>query len=494
MKTRILFLVGCLIISASTFAQNYFAGTNAGASITTGTTNTGVGTSSMRNTTSGSSNAAFGYESLYSNTTGQPSEAFGYHSQYSQTDGGHNVAVGYATLYSNHTAHRNSAVGTTALYYDTVSDNSAYGYQTMYYNVSGTPNEGFGVQALFSNSTGSNNAAFGYRSLYYNNTGDFNTGCGNYALYNQNGGDSGNTALGYKAGYNYSTYDYCTFVGMQADANASGYYNSSAIGYNAIFDANNKVRVGNANVTSIGGQVDWTNFSDQRIKRDIQDNVPGLEFINKLKPVTYHFDIKKENELLGVGETPDYPGKYDIENTQFTGFLAQQVDEAAHSIGYDFSGVDRSGNVMGLRYAEFVVPLVKAVQEQEQKIETQQKTIEQQQQILNDALSRIETLTREVEQVKNCCSGSSDEYSSGNDEPMLYNASPNPTSGSATISYYIPVLATSASLEITNESGTTLKTYHISNFGRSSVTIEANNLVSGVYYYSLVVDWSCSRY
>ena len=32
-------------------------------------------------------------------------------------------------------------------------------------------------------------------------------------------------------------------------------------------------------------------------------------------------------------------------------------------MNYDFSGVDKTGKIMGLRYAEFVVPLTKAVQE-----------------------------------------------------------------------------------------------------------------------------------
>jgi hypothetical protein len=49
-----------------------------------------------------------------------------------------------------------------------------------------------------------------------------------------------------------------------------------------------------------------------------------------------------------------------------TGFLAQDVAEAAREANYDFSGVDIPENdneLYSLRYAEFVVPLVKAVQE-----------------------------------------------------------------------------------------------------------------------------------
>lgn len=44
--------------------------------------------------------------------------------------------------------------------------------------------------------------------------------------------------------------------------------------------------------------------------------------------------------------------------------------------GYNFSGVDKSGKIWGLRYSEFVVPMVKAIQEQQTIIEEQGKTIE----------------------------------------------------------------------------------------------------------------------
>jgi len=50
----------------------------------------------------------------------------------------------------------------------------------------------------------------------------------------------------------------------------------------------------------------------------------------------------------------------------YTGFVAQEVEQAAKELNYEFSGVDAPKNendVYGLRYAEFVVPLVKAVQE-----------------------------------------------------------------------------------------------------------------------------------
>ena len=64
---------------------------------------------------------------------------------------------------------------------------------------------------------------------------------------------------------------------------------------------------------------------------------------------------------------------------RYSGFIAQEVEAAAQKVGYSFSGVDGPKNEKdnyGLRYAEFVVPLVKAVQEQQDMIRSQQELIE----------------------------------------------------------------------------------------------------------------------
>lgn len=66
-----------------------------------------------------------------------------------------------------------------------------------------------------------------------------------------------------------------------------------------------------------------------------------------------------------------------------TGFVAQEVEKAAKETGYDFSGVQRPSNpnkLYSIRYSEFVVPLVKAVQEQQTQIEELKKMILLQQQ------------------------------------------------------------------------------------------------------------------
>ena len=69
--------------------------------------------------------------------------------------------------------------------------------------------------------------------------------------------------------------------------------------------------------------------------------------------------------------------------------VEQEVERAAQESGFIFSGVDapdNTGDLYGLRYAEFVVPLVKAVQEQ--------------QAIIDQLKARIEELEKEVSRLK----------------------------------------------------------------------------------------------
>jgi hypothetical protein len=82
----------------------------------------------------------------------------------------------------------------------------------------------------------------------------------------------------------------------------------------------------------------------------------------KLKPVSYTYNYAEEKKMLGVENNEVNEGS---SVTTYSGFIAQQVDQAAQSIGYNFSGIDKYGKIWGLRYAEFVPALVKALQEQQ---------------------------------------------------------------------------------------------------------------------------------
>ena len=122
------------------------------------------------------------------------------------------------------------------------------------------------------------------------------------------------------------------------------------------------------------------------------DPVLVAALITRLRPVTYHLNVDKIAAHLGEDMRLDKNGKRipmplgpEIAQARAeksallqTGFIAQEVEAAAQEVGFDFSGVDKAGDgddLVGLRYAEFVVPLVKAVQEQQAQIEAQQNEI-----------------------------------------------------------------------------------------------------------------------
>jgi hypothetical protein len=170
--------------------------------------------------------------------------------------------------------------------------------------------------------------------------------------------------------------------------------NTTAIGYYARATSSNSVKVGNTSVTKIGGIVTWSTYSDERFQKDIKEDVPGLAFIRLLRPVTFRWDIRKLNRFLKTEETDEImlQAIKRQEKIIYSGFLAQEVEKAAKSIGYSFSGVVHANDESpySLRYAEFVVPLVKAVQELDQST----REIEKRNKELEERIGRLEELLK----------------------------------------------------------------------------------------------------
>ena len=400
--------------------RNVFMGTDAGRENTTGYNNTAIGVQTLQNNTTGHDNTAYGIQALrlnttgirntangtqalYSNTTGAVNTANGIQALFSNTTGSGNTANGAGALSDNTTGNRNTANGNGALNNNTTgnnntangafaltkntigNENTANGYEALFYNTTGNRNTANGHQALHSNTTGFNNTANGTFALRNNTTGLYNSANGYQALYLNTTGNQ-NTANGYQALYYNETGNNNTAIGYRAFFNGDTLSNSTALGFNAAIAASNQVRIGNSAVTSIGGFQDWTNVSDNRFKKDIKENVVGLDFIMKLRPVTFHLDMDAIANFL---KTPDSLRLMEAEQERAkqiqTGFIAQEVEEAGQKVGFTFSGVDAPKNendYYGLRYAKFVVPLVKAVQEQQEMIKNQQEVIETLQKVI----------------------------------------------------------------------------------------------------------------
>ncbi len=428
-------------IESSASSANSFYGYQAGNALTTGVRNTAIGYQTLATNTGGSSNTAIGYHALNDNTTG-----------------GLNTAIGVFALNSSSTGSNNTATGYNALEANTIgSSNTAHGLQALWKNTTGGSNTAMGSSALNNNISGLGNTAVGAGTLSVNTTGSS-----------------------------------ITAIGQLANVSANNLINATAIGNAAVVNASNKVVIGNTSVNVIGGYANWSNLSDGRFKSNVQEDVPGLSFINKLRPVTYKLKMQQldehimqnmseetKNERMQMRQTSDN----DIPNKVSTGFVAQEVEKIAKDIGYDFDAVIAPQNETdhySLSYAQFVVPLTKAVQELSGMLEEQKATIQQLQNELADLKSN---------DASNVISPRNpNDLSTLVDKIELLQNKPNPFSMETRIEMSLPQSVSTAEVIIYDLRGTQLKSIPVEARGATYVSIQGRELEEGMYLYALIAD------
>ena len=272
--------IGSSVLSFNTTANyNSAVGNSALFNNDTGSYNSAFGNAALFYNTTANYNSAFGNEALYSNTTAGSNSAFGASALRLNTTGGANSAFGFNALGTSTTGDYNSAFGQSALLYNTGSQNSALGFNSLNYNA-GSNNSALGVDALSTNGTGSNNVAVGQTSLYSNSTGNQNVAVGQHALYSNTTGSQN--------------------VGIGASCASS----STTV--------SNEVNIYNGTVTARfqGSASSWSFVSDIRDKTNIIDLELGLNFINKLQPRKFEWDLRHTDVDKGKAAS---------------GFIAQEV-------------------------------------------------------------------------------------------------------------------------------------------------------------------------
>ncbi|MEP6467928.1 MAG: tail fiber domain-containing protein, partial [Parafilimonas sp.] len=435
----------------------------------------------------GSGNTAVGLSALLANNTGSFNTSTGSGSMYANVSGSYNSGSGYFTLYNNKTGSYNTSSGAFTLQYNSGNGNTAIGYNALNFNGAGYENTAVGYNAGVSNTKSPYNVTIG--SFAGNKmSGAQNTFVGTSAGRDFTLGNY-NVCLGINAGYGGGTAktgNYNTYIGGYTNAAAS-IINATAIGYATYVSSSYTVRIGDGSITSIGGYTNWSNISDGRVKKNIKQNVPGLSFINKLQPVTYNLDLDAADRIIQRPAIKDKDGKtiqplqeeitarLDKEKIIYSGFVAQDVEKIAKELNYNFSGVDAAKNdkdLYGLRYADFVVPLVKAVQELSKKNDEKDNVIED----FKLRLAKLEAMMNV------------DNQSIVLSSALLEQNIPNPFNNSTTINYTLPQKYNSAQIIITDKNGKALKQINISGNGKGMITVDASMLAMGTYQYSLYAN------
>lgn len=438
--------------AVSSSYENSFFGHSSGKFTTTGHGNTAVGVSSLRENTTGYWNVGIGSQALRLNTTGYGNVAIGRWALYNNTVGHHNVAIGLNALLNNVEVQFNVAVGAFAMENNSTGlNNVATGYSALRYLTTGRYNTATGTSALKENTAGQGNSAYGMHSLY--------TAQGHY-----------NAAFGYHSGFtNDEPNDFtnsCFFGAVAGTTELPGATNINVFGFNAIGTASNQVRIGNTAVTSIGGQVAWSNLSDGRFKRDLRNDVAGMDFIRQLKPVSYIVDKDALNNFLGIPDSLRMSTSETEGNARQVGFVAQDVDAIIKKSGFVFSGIESPKNEndpYAIRYGEFVVPIVKAMQE---------------------LMAEVDQLKQQLKQYTEQSSAAEKRTTTAS----LKQNNPNPFSSDTEIRMEIPDGSRQADIIVYNLEGKQLKNIPVSGRGDTAVKIAGNNLSAGMYLYTLIID------
>ena len=198
--------------------------------------------------------------------------------------------------------------------------------------------------------------------------------------------------------------------------------------------------------------------SDINLKENIRPIDHPLERVLQLNGIV--FDFKKDSL--------DYPEEslefMESCRTNNLGFIAQEVQEVLPELVIE----DIASGILALNYNGFSAVLVEAIKEQQET---------------------IESLQREIEELKGGTRGIYNETESNNDsENCLFQNRPNPTNSTTIIECNLDANSKRACIAIYNLNGLQLKEYPIEQSGKNVITINANEFDPGIYLYSLLVD------
>lgn len=329
---------------------------------TQGQDNTAMGITALKSNTSGYGNTALGSISLAYNETGNNNTAVGASTLTSNLSGSNNVAIGMGSLNSNYIGYRNTAIGRSSLSNNTEGfGNVAIGYYAISSNIDGANNVAIGDNSLFSNSSGQGNTAAGFRSLNNNSAGIYNTAVGQDSLISNTTG-SHNTAIGKESLQLLSGDSYLnTAIGTASGNQLQSGDNNIFIGANAqpsSSSVSNTVTIGSSSITTIRAQVtSITSLSDIRDKKNVESLTVGLDFINKLNPVKFDWNMRDGGKI----DVPD------------TGFIAQDLmlieDESGIAEYLKLTYRDNPDKLEA-SYGRLIPILVKAIQDLSKEVES----------------------------------------------------------------------------------------------------------------------------
>lgn len=472
--------------------RNIFIGEGAGRDNPNSSFNIAIGQSAGQFITTGTSNIFIGPFAGVRNTTGFENIFIGREAGLSNTIGEQNIFMGYKTGQSNTTGISNIFIGKEA------------GLS----NTEGQDNTFVGVNAGNNNRTAIDNTFIGMNAGPVNTRGSRNTFLGNDSGLNNTLGLQ-NTFIGGFAGGVNETGNNNTLVGYASHFATFNIENSFALGALTYVPKSNCGVLGNMATQQVRAYVNLSTASDKRMKKNIREDVQGLDFILQLRPVSYQMDLQKADKLLRknnvakarqkdiasikelkaeqtAGQVAYQKALAEKSKIRYTGFIAQEVEKAIEKSRFAFSGLIKPANDndhYSLRYAEFVVPLVKGMQEQQTIIKQQDQTIKELQREVNELQVLFKQLLSENQENNPTAVDLMLKQT-----PSLGQNKPNPFLHNTQVDYMIPKEIKTATIQICMANGKVVERLTIPKRGVGTLNINAQAYPSGTYFYSLIID------
>lgn len=269
-----------------------------------------------------------------------------------------------------------------------VQTNVTFGYQALDGgSYGGAQNVAIGDQAArygFSSSSAGGNIAIGSVSMGVTttNSGSYNTGCGFGTLADITSGIE-NTAYGAGAISNVTTGDGNTAVGRSSGLTVTTGSNNICIGKDAgrgtlspfgITTQDDRIVMGDNNITNAYIAVSWTVTSDERDKADFSDVDIGLQAVSQFEPYTFKFDRRSsyiaydDDGNITSQSSPD--GTHKTSET-YAGFKAQQVKQVLDGLNFPQNVIVDEEDPDNLKIKETaIIPLlVDAIKTLKQRVE-----------------------------------------------------------------------------------------------------------------------------
>ena len=230
---------------------------------------------------------------------------------------------------------------------------------------------------------------------------------------------------------------------------------------NVVFETYGDIRVDGTVITS-----------DSRLKSNVKSFDKGLAEVLRLNPITYNYNGK-----AGTSTTKSRVGL-------FAQDLQKVVPEFVGSFTY--KNLDEDGNVestedyLNIQDNEIKYLFINAFKEQQAQLDAKDERIEALENQILELSKRIDQITLD---------GQSTQVELSNQvSPFIKQNYPNPYQDQTIIEYFLPANTTAAEVQFMDTFGKLLKKVTIQSTGKGQIVLNANDLPSGTYTYSLIVN------